>query len=995
MSPHPLPLGDVRALHDLPRLFAALGYEPLWRELPDGALVARSGEFIWTAWERGPGSARTRSRAAELARGGRVAGVVAFDPDARTLEFSIGYHGDPVHLLGLDSPSPVDLGVLARLRPGATDPALATAARVAEALSGEDAGRRFFGEFRRTLISVRSALPASIPAGDRHALALLQLTRILVLYFVQAKGWLDHRERFLRDEVDRCTARGRAIHRDLLRPLFFGTLNRPVATRSGAMARLGRIPFLNGGLFEPHALERRWQVDLPNTIWLQAFDDLFERFHFVVRSDGGPGIAPDMLGQVFEGVMDPELRLSSGSFYTPAKLVRAVLREGLTALLAGRLRVGVAQAERLLDDPSPRARVVLEQATILDPAVGSGAFLLGALDLLSGPWQEHPATLAARKRAIIGHNLFGVDQNANAVHLAELRLWLEVIAAEPGEAPEQVAPLPNLDALLRQGDSLADIPGLGGAGAAHPGSALGSLRRGLATATGSAKRRLIRSLRQAEHLAFVAGVQHAERAAGIRIRDLITAARSPNLFGKPAGLTRETRGELAELRRTRSRLRGLLRRARRDEQLPWFHYQSHFADVFANHGGFDLVVGNPPWVRAERLAPEQRQALAGRYRWWRGGRHGREGYAHHPDLSVAFLERATELAGPSGVVAMLVPAKLATTGYAGVARAELASRTTLHAVVDLSAESGAAFDATVYPMLVALRKEAPGAGHLVRAGLGSPPRIPQATLGHSPWILSTDPVREALAAVRAEFPTVDAVARCHLGIKTGCNRVFLDPDAEIEPELLRWAVQGRDISAFQVHPRRRLLWTHDAGGEPLPGLPARARAWIDRHHQALTTRRDYIGGPVWTVFRTGPASAPHRVAWADLSRRLEAVALCRPRHRDFLPLNSCYLLTVDSAAVALRMSAWLNCTWLRAVARAGADPAANGFARFNARVVGGLPIPPSALCDSDLADLAGVGSAGRAYQEDLDDVAARHLALGPAHRRALAGYLGARAGAGR
>lgn len=989
----PLPLGEVHALHDLPRLFAALGYEPLWRELPEGALVARNGEFIWTAWERVPGDERPATRAGRLARGGRLAGVVAFDPVARTLEFSVGFHGDPVHTLALDRLSPVDLGVLARLRPGSTrDPALATAARVADALAGEAVGRRFFREFRRTLLAIRDALPPEIPGDDRHALALLQLTRILVLYFVQAKGWLDGRDRFLRDEVDRCLARGGSIHRDLLRPLFFGTLNRPLASRSVAVGRLGRIPFLNGGLFEPHPLERHWRVDLPSGAWLAVFDDLFERFHFVTRADGGAGIAPDMLGQVFERVMEPEVRLESGTYYTPAELVHSVIREGLTAHLAHQLRLPSSQAARLVDDPSPSARALLQRVTILDPAVGSGAFLLGALELLAAPWRGHPGTLAVRKREIISHNLFGVDLNANAVRLAELRLWLEVIAADPGERPESVAPLPNLDALLRQGDSLADLPGVGGAGSSAPSAALGALRRELATATGGAKRTLIRSLRVAEHGAFVAALRHAEQGVGHRIAERIAAARSPTLFGRSGGLDREARRDLAELRRMRARYRTLLRRARHDEALPWFHYQSHYADVFATRGGFDLVVGNPPWVRSERLDPARRAALAARYRWWRSSRGGGRGYGHPADLSVAFLERAMELAAPGGVVALLVPAKLATANYASHARGSLAARATLRAIADLSHSAGGAFDATVYPMALVIQKAPPPAGHQVRAGLGQGHRIPQSALDEGPWVLSPDPVREALEQVRAEHPLVAASAQCQLGIKTGCNRVFLDPQGDIEPGLLRWAVRGRDLSPFQVSARHRLLWTHADNGDPLPALPPRAQAWIARHAQALAARRDYTGGPLWTVFRTGPATAAHRVVWADLAQRLEAVALNAPGHRDYLPLNSCYLLHTRSAAEALRITAWLNSTWLRVAARAEADPAANGFARFNARVVGGLPLPPTVLRDPDLAALAQAGSDGRLNQEDLDDVAARHLALGPAHRRALAGNLGARAG---
>lgn len=987
-------LREVRALHDLPRLLAGLGYEPLWQELPDGALVGRAGDFFWTAWNRLPGQERAANRASRLARGGRVAGVVAFDAGDRAVEFAVGFHGDPWHRIRLDNPTPVDLACLERLRPAQAEPGLAVAARVADALAGEEAGRRFFREFRRVLIQVRESLPDTMPAGDRHALGLLQLTRILVLYFVQAKGWLDQRERFLHEEVDRCMARGGSIHRDLLRPLFFGTLNRPPAERSRAVSRLGRIPFLNGGLFEPHPLERRWRGDLSTGIWLTAFDDLFERFHFVTRADGGPGIAPDMLGQVFEGVMDPELRLASGSFYTPATLVHSLLVEGFTALLATRLRVGTATAERLVYDPTPAARALLERVTILDPAVGSGAFLLGALDLLSAPWQGHPATFAARKRAIVSRNLFGVDLNANAVRLAELRLWLEVIAADPGEVPEEVEPLPNLDALLRQGDSLADPSGLGTPRALDHAAALGVLRRRLAGATGATKREVVRALRSSERAAFLAGLAQAEEGANRRIADLLQRARSQNLFGARTGLDRAGRQDLAALRRERARYRALLRRGRRDDLIPWFHYQSHFADVFAAGGGFDLVVGNPPWVRAERIEPERRASLAARYRWWRGSRGSGAGYSHRPDLAVAFLERATELVAPGGAVAMLVPAKLATAEYGVAARAELAGRTTLRVVADLSNEEPPAFEATVYPLALVYSREAPPPGHKVRGAFTPGVRIPQSRLGAGPWILVPDPLRDALEQVRADHPHVEDNYTCHLGIKTGCNRVFLDPGAEIEPDLLRWAVRGRDVSAFRVEPRRRLLWTHAANGDPLPALPPRAAAWIGSHQRALLARRDYTGGPPWGVFRAGPASAGHRVVWADLARRLEAAALAGGEARTALPLNSCYVLVPPTRAAALRITAWLNSTWLRTAARVGADPAASGFARFNARVVGGLPLPHSVLLDPDLAALAEAGQADRLRQEDLDDVAARHLSLGPAHRRALAGGVGSRTGPG-
>src|SRR2546430_16091595 len=79
-------------------------------------------------------------------------------------------------------------------------------------------------------------------------------------------------------------------------------------------------------------------------------------------------------------------------------------------------------------------------------------------------------------------------------------------------------------------------------------------------------------------------------------------------------------------------------------------------------GGFDLVAGNPPWVRGERVPAQVRETLATRYATWRPAR-GR-GFAHLPDLAVAFVERALELVAPGGAAALLVPAQLASSGYA-------------------------------------------------------------------------------------------------------------------------------------------------------------------------------------------------------------------------------------------------------------------------------------------------------------------------------------------
>ncbi len=989
-------LPAIRSLDRLPLLVAALGHQPLWEQIPPAArpgssmaVVGRTAELPWFAIEAEQPEPAAEKLARALERKGRFCLVFALDRHARCLAVAVAMNGCPSLLVNLAAPGAEALATLQRLVASSEGGALSFAARAADALSAETVGRRFFHQFRSTLERLGGGLPPHIPVLDRHSLALLQLTRILFLYFVQTKGWLGGRDRFMADEVDRCLRRRRRIHRDLLRPLFFGTLNRPSDGRGRTASAFGSIPFLNGGLFEPHALERRFPCDIPNDLWREAFDRLFERFHFTIaEGDTHGGVAPDMLGRVFEGVMAPEIRRASGSFYTPARLVARVLDAALTAWLASRLRCGDAQAERRLAEPDAAAARVLAGITLLDPAVGSGAFLLGALDRLAAA--SGKGTASARKRGVLQQNLFGVDQSAAAVRLTELRLWLAVIADDPAREAQAVSPLPNLDCLIRQGDSLFD-PIDQSEGASPYSSAiatdLSAIRRDLIAATGVEKRRLVRHLRRAEASALAQSLRTAEARNQAAAAECVHSARSDDLFGQPRGLDRELRDQLGQLRRRGRTLREARKRLARDGEVPWFHYQSHFADVFAK-GGFDVVIGNPPWLRSEQIPPAVRNRLSGRYRWWRGVTHS---YGNKPDLAVAFLERGLELAAPGGVLAMLVPAKLASAGYAAPARHALASITTLHALEDLTAEAGGDFDATVYPMAVVTSKAQPPANHRVRTALQATKgrRLAQATLaGGGPWILVRNRLRNVLLGLQAAHPSVGERFRCQLGLKTGANHVFLDPPDGLEPSLLRWAVRGRDVHPFQCFPAVRLLWTHEDSGHPRARLPPGSAAYLARHEAELRRRRDYVSGPAWTLYRVRAATARHRVVWADLARRLVAAALTTLDDLQLIPLNSCYVAPSETASAAESLAASLNSTWLRAAAQLVAVPAAGGFSRFNAQIVAGLPFPTSGATDPVLSELARTARLGSDVQAELDERLARHLDLPRAAQHALRSVVG-------
>jgi hypothetical protein len=139
---------------------------------------------------------------------------------------------------------------------------------------------------------------------------------------------------------------------------------------------------------------------------------------------------------------------------------------------------------------------------------------------------------------------------------------------------------------------------------------------------------------------------------------------------------------------------------------------------------------------------------------------------------------------------------------------------------------------------------------------------------------------------------------------------------------------------------------------------------------ALQSSRDYQGGPVWALFRTGALRRRFHVAWADLARELSAVIL----PDGVVPLNTCYYIGVSERRTARALQAWLSSTWIRALARLQADTARGGYRRFNARAIRMLPL----LTESVSGNVLEVADQGTA-----DDVVAAALDLRPAHRAAL------------
>ena len=523
-------------------------------------------------------------------------------------------------------------------------------ARFIDILKRDALSSRFYRALDNTVRLLATTATGSASASERHELALLCTSRCLFLSFLEAKGWLDGDHNFLLRHATTRLELGGRIHERLLRPLFFGTLNTPRTHRAPAAHAFGAVPFLNGGLFSPTPLERaRHAIRFNDDALVALIGDLLDRYRFTAREDSTAwseaAVDPEMLGRSFECLMATDERRRSGSFYTPPALVEQVVRDALEAALPA-LPPDALRTEHSRLNLSPsrtqQLRNEIVALRVLDPACGSGAFLVHTMErlavLLLRCGDARPVHLL--RQEILSRTVFGVDRNPMAVWLCELRLWLSVVIECPETQAVNVPPLPNLDHHIRVGDALA-----GGDFQFAPPSArvLGALRERYTRATGRRKQSLATALDREERTRAVAETKRRIAATAHERRGLVQGIRTRDLFGERARRTAADARRLAALRANQRELAAQQHRLELGAALP-FRFTSCFADVAAA-GGFSLVVGNPPWVRPHALPLAERQRLRLEFRtirnaaWSAGAKRAgaATGFAAQADLAVAFV----------------------------------------------------------------------------------------------------------------------------------------------------------------------------------------------------------------------------------------------------------------------------------------------------------------------------------------------------------------------
>ena len=348
------------------------------------------------------------------------------------------------------------------------------------------------------------------------------LGQIVFIYFLQKKGWLgvgvnkewgsgpkDFMRRLFGDKKKgiKPMESYKNFFNDILEPLFYEALANPREADDGYYSRFNcKIPFLNGGLFEP-INDYDWvgtEIVLSNSVFEKILTT-FDQYNFTVKEDEPlekeVAIDPEMLGKVFENLLDIKDRKSTGRYYTPREIVHYMCQQSLINYLATNTSIPRDDIEKFIQlgdvalDLTIRAQEqkkrhhgktfkidenlaipkpiednykeigrLLKDIKIVDPAVGSGAFPIGMMNeivkarsiltIFFDEEEQKKRSVYKFKREAIENSLYGVDIDSSAVDIAKLRFWLSLIVDE--EDIKNIKPLPNLDHKIMCGNSLLE-----------------------------------------------------------------------------------------------------------------------------------------------------------------------------------------------------------------------------------------------------------------------------------------------------------------------------------------------------------------------------------------------------------------------------------------------------------------------------------------------------------------------------------------------------------
>jgi hypothetical protein len=395
-----------------------------------------------------------------------------------------------------------------------------------QAFSIETVTNEFFTKYTDLFLRMKEALDTLLENDpqlkadfkekdvDTVDFAKKTMGQMAFLYFLQKKGWFGvapNKEwgtgvkNFLREVFERREKYGENFFDNVLEPLFYKALAIDRGDKNDIYSELNdcRMPFLNGGLFEPMN-GYSWSdthIRLPDELFSNntktkegdignGILDVFDRYNFTVNEseplEQEVAVDPEMLGKVFENLLKIKDRKSKGAFYTPREIVHYMCQESLINYLETETNSLIPKVDiesfiqqgsqiiqndkSIIDQGGNKGKLLLRQSVIdqaeelddllanikvCDPAVGSGAFPLGMLNeivtarTILGIHLRSDLSAYKLKLHAISNSIYGVDIDPGAVEIAKLRFWLSLVVEE-----DNPTPLPNLEHKIMQGNSL-------------------------------------------------------------------------------------------------------------------------------------------------------------------------------------------------------------------------------------------------------------------------------------------------------------------------------------------------------------------------------------------------------------------------------------------------------------------------------------------------------------------------------------------------------------
>jgi hypothetical protein len=525
------------------------------------------------------------------------------------------------------------------------------------AFSVERVTEKFFDDYKEVFFKLRRELQKQgISSKESHEFTLQFLNRIMFIYFISKKKWLEE-QKFVYwlwssyRKQDKLYSN--EFYEKWLKEVFLKAFNNRANEIKGLPDEVVRVisnaPYLNGGLFRENNLDQL-KVTITDKM-IQKTIDFFESYNFTIKEDmpleSEVAVDPQMIGYVYESLANvaEEIydRNDLGIFYTPRVEVDFMCRRSLVEYLSKNLPELPKEKfyHLIFDLAEERERIeewftknehwrkledTLNNLSVVDPACGSGAFLVGMLNVVSDLYRmiyKHMGNSLsdfALKNRVIQYSLYGVDVMPWAIHAAELRLWLQLIVETDFKKEElrQHPLLPNLNLNLRIGDTL--VQEIGGISfnlrtnnlKDHLKRKLEDLKqekRKYFENSPTAKFKSPEEVKEEEIRLFEEIIDERIESLAINIQDFehnIKGAMSQkNLVWeqvidemkiKENQLRIEfNKEEIEKLRNVRNHLNDPVKKP--------FVWDIDFAEIFGDKGGFDIVIGNPPYVKYQKISP--------------------------------------------------------------------------------------------------------------------------------------------------------------------------------------------------------------------------------------------------------------------------------------------------------------------------------------------------------------------------------------------------------